>query len=149
MGERPVADPPDAGPPRQLASYGRWVLIVIAAGGVIGAELRYGVSTLIHSDPQSFPWATLLVNVVGGLGIGVLMAVLGRIAHPHPLMRPFAGVGILGGFTTFSTYSTDTYRLIDLGRPELAIAYAALTLLAVLGATVAGMRIGSSIGLVR
>jgi CrcB protein len=135
---------PVPGRPRELADYGRWVLLVIAAGGVIGAELRYGAGVWFSSGPGAFPWATVLVNVVGGLGIGVLMAVLARSARPHPLVRPFLGVGILGGFTTFSTFSTDTVRLIDLGRPELALGYAALTLVAALAATVAGLAIGSA-----
>ena len=140
-------DLPEPAPHRQreLAEYGRWVLAVIAVGGVIGAELRYGVGVLLPSDSGSVPWATVLVNVIGGFGIGVLMAILGRLARPHPLVRPFVGVGVLGGFTTFSTYSTDTYRLIDVGRPELALGYAALTLFAALAATLAGMALGSRI----
>jgi CrcB protein len=136
-------DGPAASRRRDVADYGRWLLVVIAAGGVIGAESRYAVSWLFSSGPRSFPWATLLVNVVGGFGIGVLMAVLGRAVRPHPLLRPFLGVGVLGGFTTFSAYSTDIYRLIDVGRPELALGYAALTLIAALAATVAGMAAGS------
>lgn len=137
-------DLPDPRRRRELAEYGRWVLVVIAAGGVIGAELRYGVGVLVGSDPRAFPWATLLVNVIGGFGIGVLMAMLERAERPHPLVRPFVGVGVLGGFTTFSTYSTDTYRLIDVGRPELALGYLALTLIAALAATVAGTAVGSA-----
>ena len=138
-------DLPDPRRRRDLAEYGRWVLLVIAAGGVVGAELRYGVGVLLPSGSRSFPWATVLVNVTGGFGIGVLMTVLGRSARPHPLLRPFLGVGILGGFTTFSTYSTDTFRLIDVGRPVLALGYAALTLFAALAATVAGMVVGSAL----
>jgi fluoride exporter len=137
----PDIDPPSAR--RDLASYGRWVLVVIAVGGVIGAELRYGAGLLFPARPPSVPWATLLVNVIGGFGIGVLMAVLGRLQRPPPLARPFLGVGILGGFTTFSTYSADTFRLIEAGRPELALGYAALTLVAALTATVAGLAAGS------
>ena len=136
-------DLPDPRRRRELAAYGRWVLLVIAVGGVIGAELRYGVGLLLPSGQRAWPWATVLVNVIGGFGIGVLMAVLGRTARPHPLVRPFVGVGVLGGFTTFSTYSTDTYRLIEVGRPELALGYAALTLSAAVLATVAGLAVGS------
>jgi CrcB protein len=123
---------------REVTDYGWQVLAVIALGGVIGAELRYGVSTVLPPGSRSFPWATVLVNVVGGFGIGVLMAVLARARRPHPLIRPLLGVGVLGGFTTFSTYSTDTYRLIDVGSPGLALGYAVLTLVAALAATLAG-----------
>lgn len=136
-------DLPEPRQRRELGEYGRWVLVVIAAGGVIGAELRYGVGVLIPTAARSFPWATVLVNVIGGFGIGVLMAILGRIACPHPLVRPFFGVGVLGGFTTFSTYSTDTVRLIDVGRPELALGYAAVTLIAALVATVIGIAVAA------
>jgi len=123
---------------RELPARGWRLLAAIAAGGVIGAEFRFGVGKLLPPGEDGFPWATLLINVVGGFGMGVLMAVIARLKRPHPLLRPFAGVGVLGGFTTFSTYSTDTYRLIDAGRPELALAYSALTLTAALAATVAG-----------
>ena len=146
-----TGDHQDGGPPldpdidlhdpaqrRELPDRGWRVLAAIAAGGVIGAELRYGLGLLLPPGRSSFPWATLLVNVTGGFAIGVLMAVLGRIERPHPLLRPFFGVGILGGLTTFSTYSTDTYRLIDAGRPLLALGYAVFTLAAALVATVAG-----------
>jgi CrcB protein len=114
------------------------LLPVIAVGGVIGAEARYGAGVWLAAAPGSFPWATVLVNVAGGFAIGVLMALLGRAADPHPLIRPFFGVGILGGLTTFSTFSTDTYRLLDAGRVAVALLYAGLTLVAALGATVAG-----------
>jgi CrcB protein len=123
---------------RELSGRGWRVLAVIAVGGVIGAEVRYGVGTLLPPGSRSFPWATVVVNITGGFAIGVLMALLRWIARPHPLVRPFFGVGILGGLTTFSTYSTDTYRLIDAGRPALALGYAMLTLVAALTATIAG-----------
>jgi fluoride exporter len=116
---------------------GRGVLLVMAAGGVVGAELRYATGLLLPRAP-AFPWATLLVNVLGGLGMGALMAVVARHRHPHPLLRPFLGVGVLGGFTTFSTYSTDTVTLMDAGRTGPALLYAVLSLVAALVATVVG-----------
>lgn len=110
------------------------VLAFIALGGVLGAEARYGLSRLI---PSSL-WAIMLVNITGGLLMGVLMARLERSEQPHPLARPFFGVGILGGFTTFSTYSTDAYLLIDAGRVGAALGYMGLTLAGALLAVWAG-----------
>lgn len=70
--------------------------------------------------------------------MGVLMGLLALRQNPHPLIRPFFGVGILGGFTTFSTYSTDTYHLIDADRPLAAVGYVALTLTGALLAVLLG-----------
>jgi CrcB protein len=123
---------------RELVDYGRWVLVVIGVGGLIGAEARYGLTKLIPASSGAVPWAILLINVVGGFLMGVLMGCLARSAHPHPLIRPFLGVGILGGFTTFSTYSTDTYHLIDADRPWMALGYVTLTLAGALLAVVLG-----------
>ena len=131
----PVAS--DRGGPVPVVPH-RWVLVVIAAGGVVGAELRYATGLLLPAHPPAFPWATVLVNVVGGFAMGALTAGIDRSRTPHPLLRPFAGVGVLGGFTTFSTYSTDTVRLLDAGRVLPALGYAALTLVAALAATLAG-----------
>ena len=89
--------------------------------------------------PGAFPWGTFLINVSGSLLIGVLMAVLGlRPAH-HRLVRPFLGVGVLGGFTTFSTYAVQSHELVRSGNPVLALAYLGGTLLATLLAVVAGV----------
>lgn len=142
----PSAGVRPARPRRDLAEYGWWVPAVIAAGGVIGSEARYGVSLLLPAGGASFPWATVTVNVAGGFALGVLMGVLGRQPHPHPLSRPFLGVGVFGGFTTFSTFSTDTYRLLALGRPGLALAYAGLTLVAALAATATGLALAGRRG---
>ncbi|MBT0769806.1 fluoride efflux transporter CrcB [Kineosporia sp. J2-2] len=131
-------------PRRDLADYGHRVLVVIALGGVVGAEARYGLTRLIPAQPGGVPWAILGINVAGGFFMGLLMAWLGRAAHPHPLVRPFLGVGILGGFTTFSTYSTDTYHLIDADRPSAAVGYVALTLAGALIAVVLGQWLGSA-----
>lgn len=103
------------------------VIAAIAAGGVLGAEARYGLGLLLPADPSGPPWATLLVNVSGCLLIGVLMVTLTERARPHPLARPFLGVGLLGGYTTFSTYAVETVRLLDAGRAGPALGYVAAT----------------------
>ena len=110
------------------------VLAVIAAGGAIGACGRYGAGLLWPTHSGSFPWTTLLVNVVGCAVIGAFMVVITEARTPHRLVRPFFGTGVLGGFTTFSTYATDVQRLTDGGQPRTALAYLALTLAAALAA---------------
>lgn len=118
----------------------RDVPLVIAAGGALGALARYGLSVALPHGPGTFPWSTFLVNVLGCLLIGVLMIVLTEVAgRPHRLARPFIGVGILGGFTTFSTYAVDIQQLVAAGAPATALAYLAGTLVAALLAVEVGM----------
>lgn len=107
---------------------------VVAAGGALGAVARYGAGLLWPTGPSAFPWTTLLVNVVGCAVIGVFLVVITEGRPAHPLLRPFFGTGVLGGFTTFSTYTADFRRLVAEGRPGPAAAYLALTLLAALAA---------------
>ncbi len=115
------------------------VLSAIAAGGALGALARQLVGEAVPTAPGAFPWGTFLINVSGSLLIGILMAVLGlRPAH-HRLLRPFLGVGILGGFTTFSTYAVQTHELVRSGHPVVAIVYLAGTVLAAVLAVVVGV----------
>lgn len=110
------------------------VLGVVAAGGAIGSLLRYGVAVVWPG-----PAATLLVNVLGCLAIGVLMHTITEVVDPHRLLRPFLGVGLLGGFTTMSTYITDALGLALRTHPALALAYLAGTLVSCLVAVFAGV----------
>jgi len=112
---------------RELAGHPLDVLGAIAVGGVIGAEARYGIGLAWPHGPSGWPWATLLINVSGCLLIGVLMVVITEFVEPHRLVRPFLGVGILGGYTTFSTYTVDAISLADGARPGLAVAYLVVT----------------------
>src|SRR5436190_14198558 len=96
---------------------GPWrVLIAVAAGGALGAALRYGASSVWPVVSGQFPWTTLWVNVSGSALIGVFMVVVSDVWTAHRLVRPFFGTGVLGGFTTFSTYAVDIERLVDTGR---------------------------------
>jgi fluoride exporter len=109
------------------------ILAVVAVGGAVGAEGRYALGVLWPEAANSFPWTTLLVNVVGCLGLGVLMVVLFEFLDtPHRLLRPMLGTGVLGGFTTFSTFSLDVERLVRSGHVALAAAYLAASVLACL-----------------
>ncbi|MCF3143698.1 fluoride efflux transporter CrcB [Streptomyces platensis] len=114
---------------------GQWPVIgVVAAGGGIGAAARYGAALVWPTGEGSFPWTILAVNVVGCALMGVLMVMVSEVWPAHRLLRPFLGTGVLGGFTTFSTYAVDIQRLIDARHPAQAMAYLAGTLLAALAA---------------
>jgi CrcB protein len=130
----PDLDPRSAAPARMAA-----VLAAIAVGGIVGAEARYGVGLAIPHDTGQWPWATLLINASGCLLIGVLMVVLLELTRPHPLLRPLLGVGVLGGYTTFSTYAVDSLSLVQADRPELAAGYVLLTPLLALAAVAVGV----------
>jgi CrcB protein len=102
------------------------VLAVIAVGGSAGSAARYAVAQFLpHDAGTGVPWATLAVNALGCLLIGVL-AVL--VEDRHPLLRPLLGVGVLGGFTTFSAYAVDAVVLAGRGAVWTAAGYAAGTL---------------------
>ena len=93
--------------------------LIVAAGGALGAVARYGIGRLLPAT--GWPWATLTVNVVGGLLMGLLtgwLAFRGGVNSEGP--RLFAAVGVLGGFTTFSAFSLETALMIE--RRQLAMA---------------------------
>ncbi len=115
------------------------MLAVIAAGGALGSLARFGVQRLWPAAPYGFDWATLTVNVVGCGLIGVLMVLVSDVWSGRRLLRPFLGVGVLGGFTTFSAYAVAVPRLITTGHPALAGAYLVGTAAAALGATWLGV----------
>lgn len=116
-------------------------LSVISAGGALGALARFGVATAFPARPDGFPWATFAINVSGCLLIGVLMVLVTEVLTAHRLVRPFLGVGVLGGYTTFSTYVVDIKRLIDNRVPVTALLYLAGTVLAALVAVWAGVAV--------
>ncbi|MEJ6791036.1 fluoride efflux transporter CrcB [Brevundimonas sp. BR2-1] len=98
-------------------------LLIVAAGGALGAVARYGVGAwAIRLFPAAvWPWGTLAVNVVGGLLMGVLAGWLAFRGGAHgESIRLFAAVGVLGGFTTFSAFSLETALMIE--RRQLAMA---------------------------
>jgi len=121
-------------PPVDLA-----LLAAISVGGGLGALLRYLISTWWPARPGQVPWSTLVVNVTGCFGIGVLMTLLlhGRITHR--LLRPFLGVGFLGGYTTFSTYSLEIRTLLESGAVLEALGYLGGTLIAALTGVMLGV----------
>ncbi|MEU3622673.1 chromosome condensation protein CrcB [Amycolatopsis coloradensis] len=117
------------------------VLAAVGAGGALGGIARYGLSVALPHPRDQFALSTFVTNVSGCLLIGVLMALLTAAADPHRLLRPFLGVGILGGYTTFSTYATDSLDLVTTGHPFTGMAYAFGTVAAALVAVYAGHEI--------
>jgi CrcB protein len=118
------------------------VFLAVGIGGAIGSMLRYGVSVwMVDKTGPGFPWHTALINVVGSFLIGVVAVYTQSSIGFSPLIRAFAMVGILGGFTTFSTFSYDTLTLLSDGANGLALAYSAGTVILGLSAAAGGMAI--------
>jgi fluoride exporter len=128
--------------PRQRAELARtpWaVLGAVAAGGVVGACARHALALAWPHRPGEFAWATFITNVSGCLLIGVLMVLITEVWSAHRLLRPFLGVGVLGGYTTFSTYALDVQRMVTAGQARTALVYLAGTFAAALAAVYLGI----------
>jgi fluoride exporter len=140
--QRPAEEKPAR---RQLSRAGhpamRRTVTLVAAGGVIGALARYGLGLAFPVAPGAFPWTTFAINVSGCLLIGLLISLVGT----HPALRPLLGTGVLGGYTTFSTYIVDAHRLLRLDETGLALLYLGGTVVSALLATYAGHRLGDAI----
>ncbi len=114
--------------------------LLVGAGGAIGAMLRFGYSSIMGRVwPSDFPHGTLVINVAGSLLMGLLVGVLARtLPEGQENIRLFAAVGILGGFTTFSTFSLDALTLIQRGQFAMALVYILLSVLF----SIAGVYVG-------
>lgn len=97
------------------------VIAAVAAGGVVGAVARYQAGLWWPTAAGQFPWTTLAINTIGCGLIGVLLVLLTDVFPGRRLARPLLGTGVLGGFTTFSTYAVDSQRLIAAGHAGLAL----------------------------
>ncbi|MEX0427262.1 CrcB family protein [Nocardioides sp. DS6] len=114
------------------------LLPAIGAGGAIGALARWGLASAVPPAGTGFPLATFLTNLSGALLLGLLMAfVLGPWSHTR-YVRPFFGVGVLGGYTTFSTYELDSRGLFAGGASLTALGYLIATVVLGLVAVWAG-----------
>jgi CrcB protein len=107
-------------------------IAAVALGGSLGALARFGVYAVLHGPAgKPSPWSTMAINLFGCLALGLLLGWAARRGPMDDLVRTFLTVGVLGAFTTFSTYAGDALRLVQEGRPAAALAYAVLS--AVLG----------------
>lgn len=119
------------------------VLGVISAGGIVGTVARYGLSEAFPHRPGGFGWVTFGINVSGCLLIGVFMVLVSEMWAGRRLLRPFLGVGVLGGFTTFSAYVADIQQAVAAGAARTALLYLAATLTGALVAVWVGAAVTS------
>jgi CrcB protein len=104
-------------------------MLVISAGGALGSLGRWGLGQALPHTSDGVAWATWLENVSGAFLLGALMVLVLDYWPPSRYVRPFLGVGVLGGYTTFSTYMLDTRALLAAGRVAAAGGYLFGTLL--------------------
>jgi CrcB protein len=111
------------------------VTAVVAVGGAAGASARYGAALVWPTAAGRFPWTTLAVNVTGCALIGILMATITEVPTVHRLLRPLLGTGVLGGYTTFSTFTAEVEDLVSAGHAADALVYLTITPVTALLAT--------------
>jgi CrcB protein len=121
-------------------------LLYVMLGGAVGTGARYltGKAALAAFGP-ALPYGTLAVNLIGGLLMGLLAGSLARIGQGGESWRLLLGVGVLGGFTTFSAFSLDMATMIERGALPLALGYAAVSVFGALLALFAGLTIARGI----
>ena len=122
------------------------VLSVIALGGIVGTEARFALERAFPAGDGGWPFATFGINLGGSFVLGALMVVLTELTSPHRLLRPFLGVGVLGGFTTFSTAMVEVPELMRAGQPALALLYLVGSAVGALLAAFLGVLLARALG---
>jgi CrcB protein len=116
------------------------LLLLVMAAGAVGVAMRYGLGALITERlGDGFPWSTLIVNVTGAFAMGVLVAALEHAGASSDVVRPAIGIGLLGGYTTFSAFALDAVSLAEDGRVARAVTYVVATNVVGIAALVAGL----------
>jgi CrcB protein len=115
------------------------IVLAVGIGGVFGAAARYAVSLAIPTPTGGFPWSTFLINVTGSAVLGALLVLLVDRFPRTGLTRPVVGTGVIGAYTTFSTFEIDAVSLVRAGHPETAALYVVATVMVGLVACWAGM----------
>lgn len=125
---------------------GVWNVVLIGVGGGLGTALRYAIAVgAARWLGLGFPWGTLAVNVIGSFLLGVVMEVAGTREIAGVQAKLVLGAGVLGGFTTYSSFNLETIRLAEQGAYGRAGAYVLATLLGCLLAGVAGVVLARSL----
>lgn len=115
-------------------------IMAVAIGGALGSVLRYGISSWVHNFMgRGFPYGTLVVNVLGCLAMGILFVLFVERTSENALWRAGLMVGVLGGFTTFSAFSIETFNLLEQGAMAKAMGNMAASLILCIGATWLGV----------
>lgn len=117
---------------------------LVAAGGAVGAVARYAVTLLVRPEPGAFPWHTFGVNVAGSFLLGLLVALLPE-GDAGERLRLLLGVGVLGGFTTYSAFSVDALTLAQQDQWLTAGAYVLGSVVAALAGVAAGYAAGRAL----
>lgn len=118
------------------------VLLAVAAGGALGAVGRYLVMTQVaHWFGTAFPFGTLAVNVIGSFILGLLVELLALVWSPPQELRALIVVGVLGAFTTFSTFSMDVALQVERGEANWAMVYVVASVVLSIGGFFAGMHL--------
>ena len=115
-------------------------LLLVMIGGAVGAGARHltGRATLSLFGP-GFPYGTLAVNLIGGFAMGLLVGTLARMQVPGENWRLLLGVGVLGGYTTFSAFSLDVVNMIERGDLAIAALYSIASVVGAIAALFAGL----------
>ena len=121
-------------------------VLAIAAGGAVGSLLRFWMSNWVHAFAgRTFPYGTLAVNVLGCLIMGFLFVLFIDRLSDNPVLRAGILIGVLGGFTTFSSFSIETFNLIEQGAWAKAVANMSGSLVLSVGATWIGVMLGRQV----
>lgn len=122
------------------------VIVGVALGGAFGASARWLLDRLIEQHTESvFPWATFAVNITGCLLIGVVIETLVDRHHLPAWLRIGIVVGVLGGYTTFSTFEQETFSLLESRDYAVALGYVSASLLVGVLAVYAGTLLGRAL----
>ncbi len=117
--------------------------LAIGLGGAVGSIARFALSQWVHGVVgRGFPWGTLAVNVLGCAAMGVLFVLLTERFSDNSVLRAGLLIGVLGGFTTFSSFSIETFNLMEQGEHMKAMFNAGASLALCVGATWAGVIVG-------
>jgi CrcB protein len=115
-------------------------VLLVAAGGVVGALARAGAGAALPHEPGTWSWSTLLVNAFGAAALVLLVG-----GGPSRQVRLLVGTGLLGGFTTFSAFTVDAAVLVEAGSPVLAVAYVLVGVVTLLAGAVAGLALSRAV----